>query len=232
MEWLTTALELVLHLDRHLGVWVAHYGVWVYGLLFAIVFAETGLVVTPFLPGDSLLFVAGSLAALGSLDVHFLVAALFAAAVIGNVVNYEIGRWVSPWVFSSRHSRWLNRKHLDDTHLFFERWGAAAIVVARFIPFLRTYVPFVAGLGRMTRSLYVLFTALGAALWVGSLVYAGYFFGNIPWIKANLGLLVIGIVLLSTVPVGIAAIKARQTRQENLAHSASRASSSRSEPRR
>lgn len=225
MEWLTAALDFVLHLDRHLGVWVAQYGFWVYGLLFAIVFAETGLVITPFLPGDSLLFVAGSLAALGSLDVHLLVAALFAAAVLGNVVNYELGRWVSPWVFSSRHSRWLNRKHLDDTHLFFERWGAAAIVMARFVPFLRTYVPFVAGLGRMTRSLYVLFTAIGAALWVGSLVYAGYFFGNIPWIKSNLGLLVIGIVLVSVLPVGIAALKARRA---SWTHSAARESASRS----
>ncbi len=223
MEWLTGALDLVLHLDQHLGAWVAQYGVWIYALLFAIVFAETGLVVTPFLPGDSLLFVAGSVAALGSFDVNLLVVTLFAAAVLGNLVNYELGRWASPRVFSSRHSRWLNRKHLDDTHLFFERWGAAAIVMARFVPFLRTYVPFVAGLGRMTRSLYMLFTAIGAALWVGSLVYAGYFFGNIPWIKSNLGLLIVAIVFVSVLPVGIAALKARRAQWAKRASAAQNA---------
>jgi membrane-associated protein len=223
MEWLTAALDFVLHLDRHLGSWATLYGAWIYGLLFAIVFAQTGLVVTPFLPGDSLLFVAGSLAALGSLDVNLLVATLFVAAVVGNIVNYEFGRWASPRVFSSRHSRWLSRKHLDDTHLFFERWGAAAIVMARFVPFLRTYVPFVAGLGRMTRSLYVLFTGLGAALWVGGLVYAGYFFGNIPWVKTNIGLLVIGIIVLSVFPVAIAALKAQRAswaKRASAAHNA------------
>jgi membrane-associated protein len=210
MEWLSVALDVLLHLDRHLAVWIAQYGAWIYVILFAIIFAETGLVVTPFLPGDSLLFVAGSLAALGSMDVHLLAVTLFAAAFLGNTVNYEIGRWASPHVFSGNTLRWLNQEHLDGTHAFFERWGASAVVVARFVPFLRTYVPFVAGLSRMTRSVYVLFTALGAALWIGSLVYLGYFFGNLPWVKKHLGFLVIAIIVVSVMPVALAGLRARR----------------------
>jgi membrane-associated protein len=211
VEWLSAAIDLVLHLDRHLALWIAAYGAWIYLILFVIVFAETGLVVTPFLPGDSLLFIAGSLA-VGNIDVHLLVMLLIAAAVLGNICNYEIGRYFGARFFVNDKARFLNPQHLERTHAFFERWGAVAVVLARFIPFLRTYVPFVAGMSKMTRGKYVAYTIAGAALWVGSLVYLGYFFGNIPWIKQNQGLLVIGIVGLSLLPVVIAALKSRFSR--------------------
>ncbi len=209
MEWLSAALDVILHLDRHLAVWIAAYGAWIYVILFIIVFAETGLVVAPFLPGDSLLFVAGSMAALGDMNVHLLTLLLFTAAVLGNVCNYEIGRYFGARYFVNDTAKILNPKHLERTHAFFERWGAAAVVLARFVPFLRTYVPFVAGMAHMTRAKYIPYTLIGAALWVGSLVYLGFFFGNIPWIKQNQGLLVIGIIALSVLPILIAAVKSK-----------------------
>ena len=213
MEWIATAIDLVLHLDRYLSVWIAAYGAWIYVILFVIVFAETGLVVTPFLPGDSLLFIAGSLATLGSMDVHLLVLVLVIAAVLGNVCNYEIGRYFGARFFVNEKSKFLNPQHLERTHAFFERWGAAAVVLARFVPFLRTYVPFVAGMAKMTRAQYIAYTVFGAAAWVGSLVYLGYFFGNIPWIKQNQGLLVLGIIGLSVLPIVIAAVKSKFSAQ-------------------
>ena len=209
MEWLGTVIDLVLHLDRYLAVWIAVYGAWIYVILFVIVFAETGLVVTPFLPGDSLLFIAGSLAALGGMDVHLLVLVLLVAAVLGNICNYEIGRYFGARFFVNDKARFLNPQHLERTHAFFERWGSIAVVLARFVPFLRTYVPFVAGMAKMTRPTYVAYTVFGAVVWVGSLVYLGYFFGNIPWIKQNQGLLVIGIIVLSVLPIVIALVKAK-----------------------
>ena len=209
MEWILTAVDIVLHLSAYLADWTARYGPWIYGILFVVVFAETGLVVTPFLPGDSLLFVAGSLAALGSMDIGLLVAILFVAAVLGNVTNYEIGRYFGAKMFVDEKSRWLNPHYIARTHAFFERWGGFAVVLARFVPFLRTYVPFVAGLGAMSRATYIAYTLFGAVLWVGSLTYLGYFFGNIPWVKANQGLLVIGIVVVSLIPVIVGIIKAR-----------------------
>jgi membrane-associated protein len=210
MEWILAALDVVLHLSRYLESWIALYGVWIYVILFAVIFAETGLVVTPFLPGDSLLFIAGSLAALGGMDVHLLALVLFIAAVLGNTTNYEIGRYFGKHYFVDRQSRWLNPVYLERTHAFFERWGPLAVVLARFVPFLRTYVPFVAGLGAMFRPKYLSYTVIGAAVWVGSLIYLGYFFGNIPWIKANLGFLTIGIIVLSLVPVMIALVKSKR----------------------
>ena len=209
MEWIATAIDLVLHLDRYLSVWIAAYGAWIYVILFVVVFAETGLVVTPFLPGDSLLFIAGSLATLGSMDVHLLVLVLLIAAVLGNVCNYEIGRYFGARFFVNEKSKFLNPHHLERTHAFFERWGAVAVVLARFVPFLRTYVPFVAGMAKMTRAQYIAYTVFGAVAWVGSLVYLGYFFGNIPWIKQNQGLLVLGIIGLSVLPIVIAAVKSK-----------------------
>ena len=209
MEWLTAALDLFLHLDRHLVVWIAAYGAWIYVILFVIIFAETGLVVTPFLPGDSLLFIAGSLAAIGEMDVHLLALVLLIAAVLGNMCNYEIGRYFGARFFVDEKSKLLNPRYLDRSHAFFERWGSAAVVLARFVPFLRTYVPFVAGMAKMTRAKYIAYTVIGAAAWVGSLVYLGFFFGNIPWIKQNLGALVIGIVVLSLLPILIAALKSK-----------------------
>ena len=209
MEWLTAALDLFLHLDRHLVVWIADYGAWIYVILFVVIFAETGLVVTPFLPGDSLLFIAGSLAAIGEMDVHLLALVLLIAAVLGNMCNYEIGRYFGARFFVDEKSKLLNPRYLDRSHAFFERWGSAAVVLARFVPFLRTYVPFVAGMAKMTRAKYIAYTVIGAAAWVGSLVYLGFFFGNIPWIKQNLGALVIGIVVLSLLPILIAALKSK-----------------------
>ncbi len=213
MEWLSAAIDLILHLDRHLAVWIAAYGAWIYVILFIIVFAETGLVVAPFLPGDSLLFIAGSLAAVGNMDVHLLVLVLAVAAISGNVCNYEIGRYFGARFFVNDKARFLNPNHLQRTHAFFERWGAVAVVLARFVPFLRTYVPFVAGMAKMTRAKYVAYTVFGAAAWVGSLVYLGYFFGNIPWIKQNQGLLLIAIIALSLLPILIAAVKSKFTAQ-------------------
>ena len=214
MELLTSAFDIILHLDRYLTVWIAAYGAWIYAILFIIVFAETGLVVAPFLPGDSLLFIAGSLAALGSMDVHLLVLLLLCAAVLGNICNYEIGRYFGARFFVNDKAKILNPKHLQRTHEFFERWGPAAVVLARFVPFLRTYVPFVAGMSVMTRGKYVAYTIFGAITWVGSLVYLGFFFGNIPWIKQNQGLLVIAIIGLSLLPILVAALKSKFSAQK------------------
>lgn len=211
MEWLLSAVDVVLHLSRYLAEWTVLYGPWIYGILFLVIFAETGFVVTPFLPGDSLLFIAGSLAALGSMNVHLLVLLLFSAAALGNIVNYEVGRILGMKFFADEKSRWLNPHYIERTHAFFERWGGLAVVLARFVPFLRTYVPFVAGLGAMSRVTYVSYTLIGAALWVGSLTYLGYFFGNIPWVKSNQGLLVIAIVIISVLPVIAGLVKARLT---------------------
>ena len=209
MEWLTSLVGMVLHLDKHLALLVVQYGMWIYAILFAVIFSETGLVIAPFLPGDSLLFIAGSVAALGGLDIHLLVAVLFSAATLGNLINYEIGRWFGSRVIGRPKARWLRPSQIDKTHLFFEAWGPAAVIVARFVPFLRTYVPFVAGIGAMQRAKYIVYTLVGAALWVGSLCYLGYFFGNLPWVKTNLGMLVIAIILLSLLPIAVGMLRAR-----------------------
>ena len=213
MELLAGLLDIVLRLDVHLGALIRDYGAWVYAILFAVIFAETGLVVTPFLPGDSLLFVAGALAALGGLDVHILVALLVAAAILGNTTNYAIGRWLGRRYFDEGGSRWVKREHLDRTHAFYERYGGAAVVVSRFLPIIRTYVPFVAGLARMSSARFTAYNVAGAVLWVASLAYAGYFFGNLPWVRANLSLIIVGIIVVSLVPIAVAAWKARAPAQ-------------------
>lgn len=200
MELLATFIDVVLHLDKHLQVLVAQYGAWVYLILFVIVFCETGLVVTPFLPGDSLLFVAGTVAAAGGMDVHLLVVLLIIAAVLGDTVNYWIGNYLGPRVFHYQDSRWLNRKHLERAHAFYERHGGKTIVIARFVPIIRTYAPFVAGIGAMSYARFVAYNVGGAVLWVASLAYAGYFFGNLPVVKNNLTLVIIGIIILSIMP--------------------------------
>ena len=212
MELVASFWDLLVHLDVHLGALIRDYGVWVYAILFAIIFAETGLVVTPFLPGDSLLFVAGALAALGGIDVHLLVLSLTAAAVIGNATNYAIGRYLGKRLFRERSARWLNPAYLDRTHAFYEKHGGKAVVISRFVPIIRTYVPFVAGLGAMDVGRFTLFNIGGAVLWVASLCYAGYFFGNLPWVKANLTLIIFGIIGVSLLPVVIGAWQARQSR--------------------
>ena len=200
MELLALLIDLVVHLDDHLQALVANYGAWVYLILFLIVFCETGLVVTPFLPGDSLLFVAGAIAAAGGMNIHLMVALLIIAAILGDAVNYGVGHYLGPRVFKSKESRWLNPKHLDRAHAFYERHGGKTIIIARFVPIIRTYAPFVAGAASMPYSRFALYNVTGAALWVTSLGYAGYFFGNIPVIKNNLTLVIIAIIILSILP--------------------------------
>ena len=211
MELLATLLDIALHLDQHLQALVAAYGAWVYLILFLIVFCETGLVVTPFLPGDSLLFVAGAIAAAGGMNIHLLVVLLILAAVSGDAVNYAVGHYLGPRVFHSRESRWLNPRHLERAHAFYERHGGKTIIIARFVPIIRTYAPFVAGAASMTYPRFALYNVTGAVLWVASLGYAGYFFGNIPVIKDNLTLVIIGIVILSIMPGVIEYLRHRRS---------------------
>ena len=204
-------LDIVLHLDSHLLNLVAEYGVWIYAILFAIIFSETGFVVTPFLPGDSLLFVAGAIAATDAMNVHLLAVLLATAAILGNTVNYAIGRWLGKHV-TGKGMRWLNKKHLDKAHEFYERHGGKAVVISRFLPIVRTYVPFVAGMALMTPRQYTMYNVAGGVLWVGSLTLAGYFFGNIPWVKGNLTAIIIGIVVVSLLPLAYAYLKSRLAR--------------------
>lgn len=199
MEFLTQFIDIVLHLDQHLTALIAHYGHWVYGILFLIIYGETGLVVAPFLPGDSLLFVVGTLAATGVLDVQWIILLLMAAAFLGDNTNYWIGRFLGPRVFKAQ-SRWLNRAYLDKTEAFYAKHGGKTVLLARFLPILRTFAPFVAGIGHMRYDRFLLFSILGAVAWINSLVFAGYFFGNIPLIKNNLTVVILGIVALSFMP--------------------------------
>ena len=209
MELVLQFWDLVVHLERHLAGFVAQHGIWVYALLFAIVFCETGLVVTPFLPGDSLLFVAGTIAAAGGMDIVRVMAVLVVAALCGDNVNYWIGRWVGPHVFHYRESRWLNPRHLERTHAFYERHGGKTVVIARFVPIVRTYVPFVAGVGTMPYLRFLAFSVFGALAWVLSLCLAGYFFGNLPLVKNNLGAVIVLIVLVSVSPGLVAWLRHR-----------------------
>ena len=196
MDLLLWLWDLAVHLDRHLEAFVLQHGAWVYALLFVIVFCETGLVVTPFLPGDSLLFVAGAVAAVGKMDLAAVSATLVAAALCGDNVNYWIGRWAGIKVFA----RFVDRKHLERAHAFYERHGGKTIILARFVPIVRTYVPFVAGVGRMPYARYLAFCVAGALLWVGLLCTAGYFFGNLPAVRNNLTAVILLIVLVSVLP--------------------------------
>ena len=206
-------LDIVLNLDTHLLEWVEAYGVWIYAILFAIIFSETGFVVTPFLPGDSLLFVAGAIAASGSMNVHLLALLLVVAAILGNSVNYAIGRWLGKKFFTDTGSRWLNPKHLETAHAFYERHGGKAVVISRFLPIVRTYIPFVAGMAAMDARQYTAYNVAGGVLWVGSLLYAGFFFGNIPWIKGNLTAIIVGIIVVSLLPLVYAFAKSRLARK-------------------
>lgn len=190
----------MLHLDKHLLMLVRDYGLWVYAILFAIIFLETGVVVTPFLPGDSLLFVAGTLAAAGELNVNAMVGLLIVAAILGDSLNYAVGRYLGPRMFRHRGSGLLRQEYLDRTHAFFERHGGKTVVIARFVPIVRTYAPFVAGLGQMDYRRFLAFNVSGAVLWVAALSYAGYFFGNFTFVRDNLTAVIFGIILLSISP--------------------------------
>ncbi|HEX5091997.1 MAG TPA: DedA family protein [Burkholderiales bacterium] len=209
MALVASLWDFAVHLDAHLAAFIAQHGAWVYALLFVIIFCETGLVVTPFLPGDSLLFVVGALAAAGGMDIGTVMALLVLAALCGDNTNYWIGRWAGPKVFRAQGSRWFDRRHLDRTHAFYERHGGKAIVIARFVPIVRTYVPFVAGIGRMPYARFLAYSVGGALLWVCALSLAGYWFGNIPAVKDNLAVVIVVIVAISVLPIALEFLKAR-----------------------
>jgi membrane-associated protein len=200
MELIKGFIEILLHLDTHLDLLIRNYGLWTYGILFLIIFLETGLVVTPFLPGDSLLFAGGTFAALGSLDVKWLVIFLSIAAIAGDTVNYWIGHATGPKVFTKEKSRFFNKEYLNRTHQFYEKYGGKTIIIARFIPIIRTFAPFVAGIGSMTYGRFITYNITGGVGWVLILVLVGYFFGNIPFIKHNFSLAITAIIFLSILP--------------------------------
>ena len=203
MDLLLSAWDLLVHLDQHLAAVLQQYGAWIYLILFAIIFSETGFVVTPFLPGDSLLFVAGALAATGGIDVHLLALLLVIAAVLGNTANYSIGYFIGPRVFQWEGSRFFNRKALDRAHAFYEKHGGVTIIITRFVPILRTFAPFVAGIARMTYLRFTVYNVAGGLAWVLSLLYAGYWFGNVPIVKQNLSAVILGVIVLSVMPLAL-----------------------------
>lgn len=213
MEILAYLVDIVLHLDRHLQWLVSNYGAWIYAILFVIIYCETGLVVTPFLPGDSLLFVAGTLAAGGDMYIHGLFALLVLASFSGDNTNYWIGRFVGPRIFTREKSWAFNPAHLERTHRFYERHGGKTIVIARFVPIVRTFAPFVAGIGRMPYGRFLFYSFAGSVFWIGSLTYAGYYFGNIPIVKQNLSLVIVGIVVLSVMPGVVEYLRSRSRRR-------------------
>lgn len=216
MDFVAYLFDFILHVDRHLFDFVQNYGAWVYALLFFIIFVETGVVVMPLLPGDSLLFVVGAMCGLGMMSLPLSIALLTAAAILGNQCNYTIGRYFGPRVFQWENSRWFNKRSFEQAHAFYEKYGGVTIVVARFMPFLRTFAPFVAGVARMTRSKFTLFDVTGGLLWVGGLTTAGYLFGNLPWVKEHLDKIIWSAILIPGLFVMFGAWRAR--RKAALAH--------------
>lgn len=210
MELLKDFVDLFLHLDRHLSEIIAQYGTWTYAILFLIVFCETGLIVTPFLPGDSLLFAAGTFAGLGDLDPWLLFVLLSIAAILGDTLNYWVGRWVGPRAFSGKVP-YLNQRHLEKTQAFYLRHGGKTIILARFVPIVRTFAPFVAGVGRMEYSKFLAYNVGGGLLWVGLFVFGGFLFGNLPAVRENFTLVILAIIGLSVLPIVIEWLKARRT---------------------
>jgi len=211
MDLLRSLIDLFLHLDEHLSRVISQYGTWTHLILFLIVFAETGLVVTPFLPGDSLLFAAGTFAALGALDLRLVIFLLIIAAIIGDTVNYWVGAWVGPRAFSGRVS-WLRKDYLDRTHAFYEKHGGKTIILARFVPIIRTFAPFVAGVGAMNYGQFLLYNVVGAVLWVGIFTLGGFFFGNIPVVRENFTVVILAIIAISVLPIAYEALRARRSR--------------------
>ena len=197
---LTTLLYSLFALDSTVSTLATQYGAWLYAILFLVIFAETGLVVCPFLPGDSILFIAGTVVASAGLDVHVLVVVLIAAAVLGDSVNYGVGHYIGPKVFERPASRWLRKEHLLRTQAFYERYGGVTIIIGRFVPIIRTFAPFLAGVAGMSYRRFLCYNVVGACLWIALLVYAGFLFGNIPWVKDNLTLIVVAIVIVSLIP--------------------------------
>jgi membrane-associated protein len=210
MELIAFLVDFILHVDRYLEAFVTNYGNWVYALLFLIVFVETGVVVMPFLPGDSLLFVVGALCGVGMMSYPTAVGLLWLAAVLGDQCNYSIGRWVGPRVFQWEQSRFFNRRAFDQAHAFYERYGGITIILARFFPFMRTFVPFVGGVAQMNRFKFTLYNVVGGAIWVAGLVTAGYFLGNMPWVKENLDKIIWGAIFIPGIIVLAGAWQARR----------------------
>ena len=210
-------IDFILHIDKHLEVFVASYGAWVYALLFLIIFVETGVVVMPFLPGDSLLFVVGAMCGVGLMSLSLALAVLFVAAVLGDQCNYSIGRHFGPKVFQWENSRFFNKKSFHQAHAFYEKYGGATVIAARFMPFLRTFVPFVAGVSSMSRGKFTAFNVLGAAVWVGGITTVGYFFGNVPWVKANLDKIIWAMILIPGLIVTVGAVRAHFSGNKNKA---------------
>jgi len=210
MEFISKIVDFVLHLDTHLNALIQTYGFWTHVILFVVVFCETGLVVTPFLPGDSLLFAAGTFAAVGSLKIGWLFLMLAAAAILGDTVNYWIGKIIGPKVFQKENSRIFKKQYLDRTHRFYEKYGAETIILARFVPIVRTFAPFVAGIGKMTYAKFLSYNVIGGVLWVGLFTFGGYFFGNIPFVKKNFSLVIFAIILISLLPIAYEYVKHRK----------------------
>ncbi len=208
MEVIATVIDLFLHLDEYLSQIITRYGTWTYLILGFVIFMETGFVVTPFLPGDSLLFAAGTFAALGALDIWLVFILLFAAAVLGDTANYWIGHAIGPRVFTM-NSRWFKREYLERTHRFYERHGGVTIFLARFIPIIRTFAPFVAGVGEMTYGRFIAYNVIGGFVWTAGFLFLGYFFGNIPFVRDHFSLVVIAIILISVIPVGYEFVASR-----------------------
>jgi len=212
MEYISFLIDFILHVDKHLEAFVQSYGVWVYALLFLIIFVETGVVVMPFLPGDSLLFVVGAMCGVGLMSYPLSVGLLFAAAVLGNQSNYAIGRYFGPKVFQWEDSRFFNKRAFNQAHAFYKRYGGITIVAARFMPFLRTFAPFVAGVATMTRARFTFYDVTGGALWVGGIITIGFFFGNIPWVKEHLDKIIWTMILIPGLLVLFGAWKARRSK--------------------
>ena len=210
MDYIAFVLDFILHVDKHLELFVTHYGAWVYALLFLVIFVETGVVVMPFLPGDSLLFVVGAMCGVGLMSYPLSVGLLFAAAVLGNQSNYTIGRFVGPKVFQWEDSRWFNKQAFERAHAIYERYGGITLVAARFMPFLRTFAPFVAGVAQMSRTRFTLFDIGGGALWVVGIITVGYFFGNFPFVKAHLDKIIWAMILIPGLLVLIGSYRARR----------------------
>jgi membrane-associated protein len=210
MTMLTTLLYSLFALDQTVAALATQYGAWLYAILFVVIFAETGLVVCPFLPGDSILFIAGTVVAAAGLDVHVLVVVLIAAAVLGDSINYGVGHYIGPKVWKRPDSRWFRQDHLRRTHAFYERYGGVTIIIGRFVPIIRTFAPFLAGVAGMPYRRFLSYNIVGGCLWIGLLVYAGYLFGNIPWVKDNLSLIVIAIVVVSLIPAATTFVRERR----------------------
>jgi membrane-associated protein len=209
---LTTLFYSLFALDQTLASMAGQYGAWIYALLFVVIFAETGLVVFPFLPGDSILFISGTIVATAGLDIHLLVGLLIVAAVLGDSLNYAIGHYIGPRVYEKPDSRWFKQAHLRRTQAFYDKYGGVTIIIGRFIPIIRTFAPFLAGVAGMSYRRFLSYNVVGGVLWIGLLVYAGYLFGNIPWVKQNLSLIVIAIVVVSLIPAISTFVRERRRR--------------------